>query len=145
MVVHHLLVAAFGGARLRVVRREMVHFLCCLVDEGEQDLEGDVGVFEYVCREGVHVVSEVVGKDSRYMESLSVVLRRLIDARRERLRQGEDSTEVVYLLALHKDRNLGEVVYQFGFAEGLEEVHDPCVREGISKDGNRHCAGCVEV
>ena len=145
MVVHHLLVAAFGGACLRVVRGEVVDFLGCLVDEREQDLEGNVGVFEHVRREGVHVVSEVVGKDSRDMESFSVVLRRLIDARCERLRQGEDSTEVVYLPALHKDRNLGEVVYQFGFAEGLEEVHDPCVGEGIAKDGNRHRARCMEV
>ena len=34
VVVHHLLVAAFGGACLRVVGREMVDFLRCLVNEG---------------------------------------------------------------------------------------------------------------
>ena len=102
-------------------------------------------LFEYVCRYGVQVVGEVVGKYSRDMQALSVVLRRLIDAGGERLRQREDSAQVVYLPALHKDRNLGEVVYQFGFAEGLEEVHNPCVRERVAEDRNRHRTRCVEV
>ena len=34
VMVHHLLVAAFGGACLRVVGREMVDFLRRLVNEG---------------------------------------------------------------------------------------------------------------
>ena len=37
-------------------------------------------VFENVCRNGVHLVGEVVGKDSRDMQAFSVVLRGLIDA-----------------------------------------------------------------
>ena len=47
-------------------------------------------VFENVCRNGVHLVGEVVGKDSRDMQALSVVLRGLIDAGGECLRQRED-------------------------------------------------------
>ena len=49
-------------------------------------------VFENVCRDGVHVVGEVVGKYSRDMQALTVVLRGLIDAGCECLRQSEDST-----------------------------------------------------
>ena len=47
-------------------------------------------VFENVCRNGVHLVGEVVRKYSRDMQALSVVLRGLIDAGSERLRQRED-------------------------------------------------------
>ena len=47
-------------------------------------------VFENVCRNSVHLVGEVVGKDSRDMQALTVVLRGLIDAGGERLRQRED-------------------------------------------------------
>ena len=85
-----------------------------------------------------YIRDEVVGEHTCHMQTLPIVLRSLIHARCECLRQRENSTQVVYLLALNKYRNLREIVYQFRLAERLKKVHNPCVWKCISKHRDRH-------
>ena len=65
------------------------------------------------CKQGVnHKATIVIGKDSGHVQSFAVMLVRLVDTGRERLRQGVDSGNVVYVTSFNKTRYATPVIYK---------------------------------
>ena len=99
-------------------------FLRRTVDERQECFERYLRVTEYLRRDAVHQVGEVIGKHARHVQPLAVVLGCFVDTARERLRQGVDGGDVVDVMPRDETRDAAPVIDHHIAAEGLEEIHN---------------------
>ena len=79
------------------------------------------------------------------MQTLAVVLVRLIDTAGQILRQRIDGCHIVNVAPLDEARDGGPIIDELRAAEGLEEIHHSRVRFVFAEDRDRHRARSMQM
>ena len=127
MMIHHVLVIADSGSRLRLVGRKGVNLAGCLVDERKHHVEGDIVRLQDTGTQVVHVVDKVTGKDGTQVEIAPALTIEMIDLLAKCASQQLHQAHV--RLAFEENGNLAEILKESGCTQ-CDETTLLVIRDG---------------
>ena len=139
MLVHDILIPAHGRARLCFPRMKSVYLPGGLVNQRKHGIERQTVLLQQMGTEGIHVISEIAGKDSRHVQIRALCRSRLIHLRAQRRSHFLQQREFPFAIGFQEKGHRGKI-HLPRLAERLHGIEHPVTAGIVLPYLHRHAA-----